>query len=133
IQVLEAPNFIGVRDLVHIAGLKPSVKSNDTLEEARRENADATEVQEMETFGVFGERVVSQMRIAVDDAVMRHRSPPGFNQQFGDAIARFLYLLQPVHQPAALKPRHRQQTLGRKLFERLWRSDPSLGRQHQRK
>ncbi len=107
-----------MRDLCLVLVAQPSVKLDHAFHETRRENPHTAKVEQMQTLGVFGEPVIAEMGIAVDNAKARHRPPPGFEQQFCDAVARFLRLIHPSQQALAFKPRHGEEALGGKLFYR---------------
>ena len=71
----------------------------------------------------MGQRIVAKVRVAVDHADVRHRPPPGVEQQFGDAIADSQGLSLETQEARALQPGHRQETLGRQGLDRLWNGD----------
>src|SRR3546814_5151632 len=68
-EVGEAPDAIGLHRQLRVVALERKVEVDDAFHEERREDADAAEVQQVH--GAVGtDRVVPEMRVAVDDAVV---------------------------------------------------------------
>src|SRR5579883_1737604 len=79
LQFDEAPGLVGVDDPRLVLAFQALVQIDDAADKARRENADAAVVEEIDPGDLVafsGDRVIAEMRVAMNDAVMRERPPP---------------------------------------------------------
>ena len=110
-QALEAPKLIGMDDAGFVMGEQALVKLDHPLNEARGENAHAAIIEQVDAGGLatlFKDRVIAQMRVAVDDAILAEGMPPGAEHGDREAIARVLIGLFEVEQFSALEPLQRE-------------------------
>src|SRR3546814_2195191 len=81
-----APDAIGLHRQLRVVALERKVEVDDAFHEERREDADAAEVQQVH--GAVGtDRVVPEMRVAVDDAVVIEGHVPGTEHVHGHGVA----------------------------------------------
>src|SRR5579863_2399929 len=80
----ETPHLVSLGDPRLVAGLEPAVEFDHAEHEARREDAHAAVVEQVDA--VDGppagprDRIIAEMRIAVNDAVAEERAPPRIEQ-----------------------------------------------------
>src|SRR5262249_2634493 len=80
VELLEAPNLIGVDDAGLVALEKPMIEVDDAAHERGLEDTDAAIVEKVDAarLAAFGEdRVVAEMRVAMDDPGLGIGLPPG--------------------------------------------------------
>src|SRR3974390_1292470 len=111
-----------------------AVEIDYAADEARRKDANAAVVEQVDAsriaLGIIEDRVVAEVRIAVDDSVMAERRPPGGEHGSGEPVTRGeLIVLVLKHLPAR-EPIHRQQTAGGKLGPYRGHADSRAVLQH---
>src|SRR5215467_11429230 len=74
-QIAKTPAFVGMDGKVTIIVLQRVVEIDDAADEARLEDADTTEIEEIDG-AVRRDRIVAEVRIAVDDPVVIERHVP---------------------------------------------------------
>src|SRR5665213_438062 len=111
-EPVEAPGPIGLDLALAVAGDHRPVELYHPVDEGRREDPNAAEVEEIEPVGVAGEAVVAQMRVAVDHPEPDQRRPPSFEEDLGDAVAGRLVGPDEGLEAAPLQPVHGQKPAG---------------------
>src|SRR5687767_14663075 len=89
-EALEAPGLIGMHDKRLIAALQAAIKIDHTFHKSSRKNPDASVVEEIEATRLpllRKNRVVPQMRIAMNYPVTAERLPPRPEQIGSNGIA----------------------------------------------
>ena len=77
VRFAKAPDGIGGGDLLAIVGLEAAIELDDAFHETRRKDADAAVVEEVQpgrAAVLLEDRVVAEMRVAVDDADSARRA-----------------------------------------------------------
>src|SRR5271166_4736828 len=105
--------------------LQRKIELDDPADEARREDAHAAVVEEINAFDLprralawCCDRVIPEMRIAVDDPVAKKRAPPRVEEADGDRVAGLLRRLFERRQRLAVEPLQRQKPARRQaLFD----------------
>src|SRR5262249_7865380 len=119
IEAGEAPGLIGADDAVAIIVLKTAIELDDTTDEARGEDADAAEVEKVETDGatvtIEAGAVVAEMGIAMDHRMAAKRPPPGLEHGAGQNIPLIEGVLLEAGEAAAFEPAHGQEAPRRQL------------------
>ena len=90
LQALEAPGLVGVHDAVAVVFEQALVEVDDAAHEARREDADAAIVEQVDALRLAAlreHRVIAQVRIAVDHAEAAEGHPPRLEHGGRDAVA----------------------------------------------
>ena len=130
-------NLVGADDPRLVALLQPLVKLDDAADEAGGEDAHAAVVEQVDRLDpplvrlARGDhRVIAEMRIAVNDAELRERQPPGFEQRHRDRVARLGGRVLKIGQPAAVEPLHRQQAPCRQRLEDARHAHPRPAGEH---
>ncbi len=90
---------------------------------------DAAEIDEVKPV-IGADRVVAEMRIAVDGAVEIKRHVPGAEHVGGDLVARYRRIFHDVEQLVALDPRHGEKAPGREIGDHLGHAHPLLLGEH---
>src|ERR1700694_4482012 len=88
------------------------VESDHAADEFGRKDSDTAIVEQIDAGGFFlflEDRVVAEMRIAVDDAIAAEGKPPGGEHRSGKTIADGERLVLVFEQPAAFEPIEREQ------------------------
>src|SRR5262249_18991351 len=98
-----------------VFGQESTIEVNHPLDEFRREGTHAAIVEQVDAGSmpllVLEHRVVAKMRVAVNDAVMAERIPPGAEHGAGDGVALVERSACVVEQPASIEPGHGEQAL----------------------
>ena len=76
-QVAEAPGLIGMDGQVAVVGAQGVVEVDDPLHEARREDPDAAEIEQVDRIVGRPDRIVPQVRVTVDHPIVVERHVPG--------------------------------------------------------
>ena len=118
-----------------VALVQPAIEIDDALDEFRREGAHAAIVEQIDAGRlpriVLEHRVVAEMRVAVNHAVVAERIPPGAEHGAGDLVALFERPVGVVEQLAAVEPGHGEEPLGGELREHLWHADERVAGEDQ--
>src|SRR5947209_11440090 len=125
-ELLEAPAAISLDDAVAVVVAQAFIEIDDALHETRREDADATEVEEIDPgrrrsrlaarlLLLVEDGVVAEMRIAVDDAELGEGIPPGAEHGGGNPVALLEAVIEMSEERLAVQPLHGEEALGRKL------------------
>ena len=89
------------------------IEVDDALDESRREDPDAAEIQQVHRV-IAGDRVIAEMRVAVDHAVVIERHIPDPEHAQRDPVAQCeRSVFGEIEDRAAFEPGHRQQTTSR--------------------
>ena len=118
-EVLEAPGLVGVDDARLIVRAQALVEVDHARHELRREDADAAVVEQVDprhlVVALAPHRVVAEVGVAVDHAVMAEGHPPGLEHRDGDAVTHLQRLVLEGEELAAVEPFHGEQAVGRQL------------------
>ena len=102
---------------------EPAIEIDHAADEARREDADAAVIEQVDALrlpvagvALREHRVVAQMRIAVDHRGAAERVPPGLEHRLRDAVADLDRRLLEGQDALAVEPAQRQQALGREVL-----------------
>ncbi len=113
----KAPHREGVRDSRLVVRLQRPIELDHAVHEPRRKNAHAAVVEQIDAIDPTlaalrrrRDRIIAEMRIAVNDAVAQERAPPRVEQADGDGVARFLRRALEGDERLAVEPLHRQQS-----------------------
>ena len=113
----EAPHLISLRDPRLVVRLERAIKLDHAEHEPRREDAHAAIVEQIDAVDAAllavagrGDRVIAEMRIAMNDAVAQERAPPRVEQADSDGVARLLRRGLEGDERLAVEPLHRQQS-----------------------
>src|SRR5262245_171340 len=116
IEPLETPGLVSVHHEIVIAPQQSAIKVDHAANEARRENAYAAIVQEINAgrspFRVVEDGVIAEMRVAMNDAEAAEGKPPRGEHGRGETIARSERVGLVLQQLAPGKPIQRQQAAG---------------------
>ena len=100
-QAAESPGLVGVHHQLALVVQQPVVEIDHALHERRREGADAAVVEQVDAgrpperavrsgrAALLEDRVVAEVRVAVDHAVVRERIPPRLEHRLRDGVAIF--------------------------------------------
>ncbi len=105
-----------MRDPRVVIGPQRMVELDDSVHKTHRKNPHAAVVEEIDPFdGALlalprsDDRVIAEMRIAVDDPIAKERPPPGFEQADRNRVARLLRGVLESDERLALQPLQREQ------------------------
>ena len=122
-QLREPPERVGLGDMRVVVGPQAPIELDHAAHEARRKDAHAAVVEQIDpldpqrlALARGDDRVIAEMRVAVDDPVAQERPPPGVEQADRDRVARFLRRAFELGQLFALEPLQRQETAGAQLL-----------------
>ena len=107
VRFSKAPDRVGGGDAVAVVRLEAAIELDHAFDEARRKDADAAVVEEVDAGRpavLLEDRVVAEMRVAVDHAEMREGPPPGLEQRRRDAVALLQRMVDEGEQRLALEP-----------------------------
>ncbi len=115
----EAPGLVSVHGERAVVVEEAVIKIDHALNEFRREGPHAAIVEQVDAGGlaacILEHRVVAEMRIAVDHAVMAERVPPGAEHGARDGVALLQRPVRVVEQPAPIEPSHGEEAPRRQL------------------
>ena len=117
-KAAEPPCLVGVHHAVAVAVQKALVEVHHAGEETRREHPDAAVIEQVDALRLAPlreHRIVAEMRIAVDDADLRHRVPPRLEHRHREPVADLDRAVLKVEDLVALQPAERQQALRRQV------------------
>src|SRR6476660_9502126 len=90
VEAAKTPGLVGVHDQGLIALKQPVIEIDHAADELGRKNANTAVVEEIDpprlTIG-HEDRVIAEMRIAVDDAVPAERIPPSLEHRGREPVA----------------------------------------------
>ena len=114
---------------VFVVVLERVVEVDHALDEGRREHADAAEIEQVDRI-VFPRRIVAEMRVAVDHAVIVERHIPGAEHGARQRVAGLDRCVLERGQLLPVEPAHGQQPAGRQVRHDRRDMDGRLVAQH---
>ena len=128
-EVGEAPGLVGADRQVLVLVAQSPVEVDDGADETRLEDPDTAEIDQVDG-AVRAHRIIAQVGVAVNDAVVIERQVPGMEHVHGDGVAGGAAVIDKRHQRRALQPVHGQQAVGRQLRHRLRYDNAGVVLQH---
>ncbi len=134
-EPVEAPRLVGVHGLLPVARFEARVEVDDALHEGGREGPDAAVIEQVDPLRRSGlrsrailrdDRVVAEVGVAVDHAIVGERIPPGLEHRLRDGVAVFERRGLVVRQLAPLAPSHGEEALRRQSRHHLGHPDQGL-------
>ena len=130
-QVRESPGLVGMHGKIGIVVAQRAVEIDDAGDEARPKDPDAAEVEKIHV-QIGPHRVVAEMGIAMDHAILVERHIPGPEHGHGDAVAPLGagFGREEGHERGSVEPGHGEQPAGRQLRQHFGHVDVVLLRKH---
>src|SRR5579885_3483296 len=129
-EILESPALVSSDRQRLVLAIERVIEVDHTFDEARGENAHASEIQQVHA-AVVPYRIVAEMRVAVNDAVVVEGYVPGVKHIARDLVALAERRLGSLEERRALEPSHGEKPARRELRQHLGHVHMPLARERQ--